>query len=169
MLASNLERAVFDPSGDGAFLAELGKRSPVIQNGFAYWQSMGWPDRVPRRDDLKPFEIPKLIPHAIILDVLTEPLDFLYRLIGTEVVDKMARDRTGQKFSEITFQRPPSKIWEYCEAALSGRCPVLTDIPYVGPQADFLEAQDLVLPLADDAGNITKLLVFVDFIAKSDA
>lgn len=114
-------------------------------------------------------EMPKLLPNVILLDVRDEPRDFLYRLIGTGVVHHLAEDLTGKWMSQIDHQRPPSRIWESCNKVVESGCPFLSKIPYVGPHSEILHGEDIILPLAGDAGDagaIGKLIVFVAFIKK---
>ena len=49
---------------------------------------------------------------------------------------------------------------------VTGRRPLLSRIPYVGPHADFLDIEDVILPLVGDDGAVEKLLVFIAFINK---
>ena len=158
--------ALLTPSGEVRFMEVLATRSSVIQDGFAYWQSKGWPDRLPRREDLDPFDVPALMPQIILLDVQREPRDFYYRVIGTGVTEHLSKDWTGTWMSEIEHQRPPSRIWENCEKVVTSKAPALSTVPYVGPHADFLYGEDVILPLGDDEGNVAKLLVFVAYIRK---
>lgn len=163
----NSTMALLERPGDARFLDLLSRRSSIIRDGFDYWRSKGWPDRIPARADIKPMEIPKLLPNVILLDVREEPRDFCYRLIGTGVVHHLAEDITGQWMSKIEHQRPPSRIWESCEKVVETRCPYLSSVPYVGPHAEFLYGEDIILPLADESGDVEKLLVFVAYIKKS--
>ena len=152
---------------DSAFMHALAQRSSIIQQGFEYWQSKGWPDRLPRRSDLEPFDISTILSNVVLLDVRDSPRDFFYRVIGTGVVHHLAEDLTGQWMSEIDHQRPPSRIWDSCNKVAETACPLLSSVPYVGPHSEFLYGEDIILPLADDTNAVTKLLVFVAYIRKT--
>ena len=154
---------------DSAFLAALQLRSPLIQQGYEYWARPGWPHVLPQRRDVKPFEIPELIRNMVLIDVLDNPRDFRYRLMGTAVTAHLEEDRTGQKMSEIPFQASPSRIWDTCQKVATEGCPILSDVPYVGPHSEFMTAQDLVLPLFDDNDKVRTLLIFVDYLSKKVA
>lgn len=157
------------PDNDSAFQQRLKASTPLIQKGYAYWADKGGPDYLPRRSDINPFEIPDLIRNVVIIDVLRDPLDFRYRLMGTAITDHLEMDRTGQKMSEIPFQKAPSVIWQSCSQVVSEKRPVITDVPYVGPRSEFKEAHDIVLPLFDERGDVDKLLIFVDYVSKQVA
>lgn len=158
--------ALLTPSDESEFMQVLSTRSPTIQNGFEYWQSKGWPERLPRREDLDPFDVPALMPQIVLLDVRREPRDFFYRVIGTGVTEHLSKDWTGTWMSEIEHQRPPSRIWENCDKVVESKVPALSCVPYVGPHADFLYGEDVILPLGNERGDVEKLLVFVAYIRK---
>ncbi len=155
-----------DPRDRDRFLAVLAHRSSIIRDGFAYWQSKCPPEALPRRADIDPFDITPLMPHIVLIDVRREPRDFCYRVIGTTVVEHWTDDWTGVCMSEIGGQGPESKVWTSCDLVVTGRRPLLSRIPYVGPHADFLDIEDVILPLVDDDGAVEKLLVFIAFINK---
>lgn len=92
-------------------------------------------------------DIPKLMPHAVNLDVRREPeLDFRYRLIGTYVAEHLFKDHTGSWFSEIEYQRAPSTIWQNCARVIETGKPLLPETPYVGPNQGFKGVEDVILP-----------------------
>jgi hypothetical protein len=156
-----------DPEDEKRFKAVLGFRSPIIQDGFAYWQSKCPPGGLPRRADISPFDIPRILPHIVLLDVVHDPRDFCYRVIGTSVVEYWTKDWTGACMSGIAGQGPTSKIWDSCDQVVTSRRPLLSRIPYVGPRSEFVSGEDIILPLVDEVGKCAMLLVFVAYIRKS--
>ena len=158
-----------EPVDEKHFSTVLARRSSIIQDGFSYWQSKCPPGGLPRRVDINPFDIPRVMPHIVLLDVQDQPRDFCYRVIGSNVVDHWTRNWTGSWMSEIDGQRPPSKIWASCDQVVKSRGPLLSRVPYVGPHANFLSGEDIILPLVADDGFVEKLLVFVAYIRKTQA
>ena len=152
------------PGATGAFDLDLsGVHSTVVKRAYAYWRGR-CTGRLPSRAMIDPADIPALVPHVVIHGVKREPLDFVYRLIGTEVRRHMAQDRTGQWMSAIPGQQPPSQIWDnLVKIATSGR-PLLNQTPYVGPHREFLGMESVQLPLAADGVRVDMILVFVDFL-----
>mgnify|MGYP001293577682 CR=1 FL=1 len=168
-LRSGARTALLETPDDPAFMAELSRRSPVIQQGFEYWCSKGWPIRLPGREDIDPMEMWKLLPNVVLLDVLEEPEDFRYRLIGTAVVYHLASDLTGMRMSDIEHQKPPSRIWDSCKRVVVSKSPLLSNIPYVGPHTEFVSGEDIIMPLANETGDINMLIAFVVHIQKPSA
>jgi len=59
------------------------------------------------RDLIDPVRLPaKILPRFAIIEVLRDPPDFRYRLIGTAITQFFSRDNTGKRFSEISYPSP---------------------------------------------------------------
>ena len=107
--------------------------------------------------------------HAVILDVRREPeMDFRYRLIGTYVSENLFKDNTGSWFSEIDHQRAPNEIWHNCCRVVETGKPLRPQTPYIGPNQSFKQIEDVILPLADDGETVDCLLVFIDFLRRTE-
>ena len=149
---------------DGA-LSDI--RSPVVRQGLDYWTKARGERAMPARADLDPMEMIPLLPHVILLDVLRDPLDFRYRLIGTLVEEHMSAPYTGRRFSEFEGQRAPSRIWTCNERVVTERQPIRSDIPYIGPKADFTTMEDIMMPLSADGESVDVIFIVVEHIHKS--
>ena len=151
-------------SAIGAFDLDLGSvSSDIVKRGYAYWRGL-CAGRLPSRAMIDPAAIPALLPHVVIHGVKREPLDFVYRLIGTEVRRHMAEDRTGQWMSSIPGQKPPSQIWNNLASIVATGRPILNQTPYTGPHRDFMRMESVQLPLSADGTQVDMILVFVDFL-----
>lgn len=145
--------------------------TPVLLQGYDYWDSKRGGRAMPARADLDPIEMKAFLPHIVLTDVLHNsapdlPLDFRYRLMGTAVDGHMSRRFTGLRLSELPAQRQGSQMWLNFSEVVAERRPRFHRVPYVGPHKDFLSLIDLVLPLADDGNNVTMLISLVDFIPR---
>ncbi|MBG04686.1 MAG: hypothetical protein CMM59_11505 [Rhodospirillaceae bacterium] len=143
-------------------------KSPSVRRGYEYWRSKCKDGALASRSDLDPIEIPAILPHIILLDVEKNPRDFRYRLIGTLVCKHLLQDWTGTHMSEIEHQKPPSTIWLNCERVVDTRRPLKANTPYIGPYKEFLEAEDIILPLEGPDGSINMLFVLADYIRKEN-
>lgn len=142
--------------------------SEVVSEGYAYWISKNDSGRLPRRSDIRPAEIPRLLPDVMLLDVRREPdWNFRYRLIGTRVVEYCHDDYTGMWLSEIAHQRPPGELWNNFRQAAEQAMPLFPRSPYEGPRTDFRRAEDIILPLAEDGVRVDTLLIFVAFLPRA--
>ena len=138
--------------------------SPVNRRMLEHWRKICRGRTMPSRADLDPLDIPDLLPCVVLLDVLRDPPDFRYRLIGTQVADSLNKDHTGSKMSEIPHQAPPSYIWSACLKAVETERPVAADTPYVGRYHEFRRTEDLIMPLSMGDDRPEMLLITVDYV-----
>lgn len=126
-----------------------------------YWKSRQGKYRMPARGDLDPLDIPSLLSHVYLVDVAHDPLDFRYRLLGTEIVKRSRSDYTGQGLTELPEQKPASQIWTLYRKAVVETVPVTALIPYLHIPGRFVEI--LAAPLSDDGRIVNMLLGAIDF------
>lgn len=111
-------------------------------------------------------DIPGLFPNVVLTDILFDPLDFMERVVGDNIMSNSTRNYTGIPWRNIPGRGEDSTIWQTMDRVRTSREPDLRRIPYVGPNKDFLEIEVLSCPLSDDHGKIIKILCFVDFMQK---
>jgi hypothetical protein len=141
--------------------------SPILREGYGYWRGKQGDRLFPARADFDPLlEIPKLVRNMMLLDVLHEPLDFRYRLIGDKLRHHMAENWVGRRWSEIEQQRAPNPIWLHHQWVVENREPRFIRPNYVGPHKQFLFIESAVLPLGNDPDRVDMLMLFVDFLSK---
>lgn len=69
---------------------------PLLHQLYEYWDSKRAGRAMPARHDLDPIEIPELLRHLILLDIMHDPLRFRVRLYGTGVTELHGHDLTGR-------------------------------------------------------------------------
>lgn len=153
----------------GSMIEPSNIKSRIVLAGYEYWlarrDAMGV--KAPGRGDLDPLtEIPRLVPYMMLKDVRRDPLDFRYRLIGTQLRVHMSQDWTGKWLSEIPFQNDGSAVWENNRWVMENIAPLHAQPPYIGPHRDFLHVDSVILPLASDHHRVDMLMFFVDFIRR---
>ena len=137
--------------------------SPRLREAYAYWDAKRLNKLMPSRSDIDPVEIPRLLPYVILIDVVREPLDFRYRLMGTQASDIMRRDFTGQFFSRIPGKEKDSTRWLECDAVVSSKAPMYWETPYVGPERFLRTYENVLLPLSKDGVNVTMIFEVISF------
>jgi hypothetical protein len=137
--------------------------APIVTVTFDYWLSKIWSRAMPARRELDPCEIPSLLPWLILTDVLDNPRDFRYRLIGTQVVAQSRCDYTGKRFSELDHAGPGSTVWADRLKVVETRQPVFSTPPYSGPKAGIATVSGIHLPLSGDGRTVDMILTAVDF------
>lgn len=147
---------------------EAGLDPERLRAGFAYWCSLlEKGEDVPRFSRFEPSAIPRLLSNIILLEVREAPLDFRYRVIGQDVVDNLFANYTGQWLSDIPHQAEPGPLIDSLGAAVRERRPIHSSAPYIGPKRGYKAKHEIVLPLCDDDGRISRLLIFLEFTLKA--
>ena len=136
---------------------------PLLAEARAYWDGKRAGRAMPARRDIDPAEIPRLLPYVMLIDVLADPPDFRYRLIGTQARSLLRRDYTGQLFSELPGKGPDSVLWQGCAEAVAARAPVSRSPPYVGPERWLRDCGNILLPLSEDGARVDMILKIVSF------
>jgi hypothetical protein len=137
--------------------------SPVLDEGFAYWDRIRGERRMPRFADIDAVDIPKLLPHVIVLDVESDPLDFRYRLIGEHVGKFVRKGLKGRSFREFDEKKPGNTIFDTLAAVVYGRLPRFGRAAYAGENPKMQRFQEILLPLSDDGESVNRILVFAEF------
>src|SRR5271169_1883440 len=68
---------------------------------FAYWAGLRQPGSLPRRCDLDPGRIKRLLPTVSLTQVIREPRDYRLRLAGTGLYGVYGGEITGKRLSDI--------------------------------------------------------------------
>jgi hypothetical protein len=121
-----------------------------------YWLSKHIGNRPPARSEIEPvYEIPRLVANLMIIDATED--DFVYRFVGTEVVEQAGEDMTGRG---VGTSRKYSGIRSTWLAALEfvrlHRRPRLM-ICRFGSQIGARQVL-LLLPLSPTPGGVFKIL-----------
>ena len=134
----------------------------VIGTAGRYWDSVRGGRALPSRRDLDPAEIPRILPFVMLVDVEPEPLDFRFRLIGTEIQAIVARHTRGRSFSSIPFMAPGNPIWSEYEWVVDSRRPLVSALSYVGNDRFVQKLRHCLMPLSSDGGAVDMIFVAVE-------
>lgn len=129
----------------------------------AYWAGKRERGRLPARRDIDPVEIPHLLRHLLLIDVLGPPLDFRYRLLGDEILLRARPGLKGQRFREIDGKGPGSSVWHSACKVVETGLPRFGRAGYVGPDRYTAAVDDLLMPLSEDGSTVTQLLILAQF------
>lgn len=140
----------------------------LIDDVVHYWEWKRGDRDMPARADLDPSDLKPLLPHLLLVDVARDPLNFRYRLIGSEIDRHSAEPQTGKWITDIPGRAPPSAVWDNLEEVATSGVPSDRSVPYVGPLREFLTTRQVTLPLSDDGRLVNMLLIAVHYIRKAD-
>ena len=133
---------------------------------FDYWMGKAAGRGLPRRRDIDPVDIPKLLPIIMLVDVLPSGR-YRYRLIGTENADAFGMNATGRYLDEVL----PGLEYKTHVLALYDECVRLrralySESLFISPQHGGPERHIKVvfLPLSDDSEWVNQVLVAQVFL-----
>lgn len=130
---------------------------------YDYWLSKKGDDVAPRRSDIDLSDITSLLPILQMVEISRDPLRFRHRLVGTEVVEAMGRDVTGEFVDRELYGEATEEIVASLEAVVREVRPYRRIAHLSWHDRDWLEIEAIELPLVDDAGQVVALLCGADF------
>lgn len=139
--------------------------TPRTRRVFDYWTKLRDSGKPPKRSDFDPCELKSDLPNLMLLQVMSEPRDFRYRLIGTAVDHFTGIGRTGKLVSEVVGRG--SNLWRsLCRVVDTGR-PSTLSAPYEGPHQDYVATAQVALPMLGTAGAVDFILIGIDYLRQS--
>lgn len=135
-------------------------RHPMMSRLFAYWRGKCQDGRLPGRQDLDPLDIPELLPHIALYDVVRESdrLRFRIRLLGTANVQLMGSDCTGQFLDEQLRPEDAARIMTTYRQVVDERRPHYWRSFLSTPGREHMHYERLLLPLAADGTTVDIVL-----------
>ena len=132
------------------------RADPILGGALAYWRQKRNGRTMPSRRDIDPSEIPKLLPHLQLIDIVRDR--FRYRLIGTALVDAYGKNYTGQFVDEFFDKSRSQFITEIYNSIVAARQPGFLRSRYVTAKGISLIANRLYMPLFDDNRDLNMIL-----------
>lgn len=135
--------------------------SEALRPLYLYWVEARGEKLMPSRADIDPVSIPReLLPNIVLVDVLSEPMRFRYRVMGTAVARMLGDDWTGRFVDEIpNIQGSVQR--QYAQTATIGTPTVnLNEYDRYDPslmQHKMVRYERLLLPLAERGGPVNML------------
>ncbi|MEH6526725.1 MAG: PAS domain-containing protein [Sneathiella sp.] len=151
------------PTSDQSY-SDASENVKSHRSALAYWQQAKRDNLLPSRNDFDLAALASILPNIVLLDVIKNPLDFKYRVIGNEAMQNFTKNYTGVAMSEIPGKGPESAVFSSLKTVVQSKEPCSQHIPYVGPNHDFKKISSLALPLAKDHVNVDKIMIVVEFI-----
>lgn len=75
--------------------------APAVREAVEYWLSIRPEQGLPGRQHLDPVDIPHLLSNVWLIDVRRDPMRFVFRLVGTGVVEYFGSDPTGSALDDV--------------------------------------------------------------------
>ncbi|MGQ0662490.1 MAG: PAS domain-containing protein [Pseudomonadota bacterium] len=133
-------------------------RTPQVGHAYDYWAGKRAGRVMPARADIDPAEMAEWLPCTMLVDVAWDPLDFRFRLVGTEIVDNYGSDWTGRRLKDLDCGGKLAEIVGEYAASVTDKTPSYFTDSYVARSGTFMRYERLLLPLSADGIDVNMLL-----------
>lgn len=137
-----------------------------LQDGYGYWRRKAADRRMPSRHDIDPTDIPKLLPHVMLVDVV-DGGRYRYRLIGTENERAHGLNATGRFLDEVLKgDEYRAHVIALYDQAVGERRPVYSESLFLSPDVGSIERHTKVIfmPLSEDGEHVNLVFVMQVFL-----
>lgn len=139
-------------------------RCDTIRQLHKYWNRKRGDRAMPRRADIDPVEIPRLLPYVSLIGVEHEPFRLFYRLIGTHITQAVGRDSTGRYFDEIYEGKILDDMARRFSTVVKAKTPARFMARAFFAGKDYRHYETVHLPLSDDGQTVNMIFAGVQFI-----
>jgi hypothetical protein len=137
--------------------------SPAVAEIYGYWNRKRGERLMPLRTDIDPAEITRHLPGIQLNDVKRDPLDFVYRLVGTREVAARGHDPTGRRVAESFFGQSADDVLANYRRVIATGSFVYDLDKFTTPGGRFVQDESLFLPLANAAGALNQILIYTHY------
>lgn len=123
-----------------------------------YWQHKRVSARLPARGDIDPTEFPWLVGRVFLIDVLRKPVDFRFRLFGSELAAWYGVDLTGRVLSALKRPNLEHSLRSDYQGAVDTGEPRYREATLATRLGGSARLHRLVLPLAADGLRVDMIL-----------
>src|SRR5713101_1716095 len=137
-----------------------------LQEAYDYWRGKAGRRTLPRRADIDPTEIPKLLPDVMLVELLP-PHRYRYRLIGTANAEAHGINATGRFLDEVLpgpgYKAHVIRLYDEC---VETRRPLYSECLFIPPggRAPERHTKVLFLPLSEDGERVNQVMVVQVFV-----
>lgn len=137
----------------------LATASDTVRELYFYWAARCRDGQPPRRADIDPIEIPKLLPYLTIVEVVPDARRYVYRLVGTREVEVRGNDPTGKSVTEGFYGPSVADGHKFYNRVVATMAPVYDDSPYVSQDGRYNDEEMLFLPLSENGTTVSRILL----------
>jgi hypothetical protein len=140
-------------------------RHPDLQALYEYWNTARADRPMPRRADIDPGKIPKLLPHILMYGVVPGG-GYTIRLVGEEIVSFAGRNATGHPAGSALPPHAAEMLIEILDAVTTGRAPKFrAGKAHWQPDKSYRDFEACFLPLSADGEAVDVILCGIRFPA----
>lgn len=139
---------------------------PKIRTLVEYWRTRCKNGCLPGRIMIDPADLKPLLPTIFIVDCPTrDDRDWVYRLVGTGIVEREGFDKTGKPVCDYFVGSAWPAVRADYVMCMDERCAVYrADTAITKLSREPFEFERVFLPLADDGHTVDKIIGLVDYL-----
>ena len=143
-------------------------RDAELRELYDYWRAQHRDGRLPRRGDIDPLEVPRLLKSLALLEVVGDAEDFVFVLAGSRIEEVHGRTLKGVTLGELRegLEETPS-AGDYVAAVRSGE-PQYQQSNLKEYGKEHWACRRLILPLSSDGERVDCLLMGAVFSSLRD-
>lgn len=135
----------------------------VLGPAYDYWRSKCGARALPRRRDIDPTEIRRLLPNIQITEWVDGGKRIRYCLVGTAIVEAYGAELTGKYFDEVFSGERLRFIEANYRTMCNEKKPVLVSNRYYSARNVELFCNRMIMPLSDNGVDINKCFSAMSF------
>lgn len=136
---------------------------PKLKTVLGLWHQKRGSRAIPARRDFDPAELKPVLPCVTLVDVHHDPLDFIYRLVGTKMVESYGYDMTGMSVRDLQVPEFRELILRDLTELVATHEPQYTALYFTNPAGNLRAYRLLRLPLSSDGERVDMLLLAAEF------
>lgn len=143
---------------------------PKIAAAVEYWMSIKPEEGLPGRQHFDPTEIPSLLRGVWLIDVQRDPLTFVFRLVGTGVVEFFGADPTGKDLDDVFENFHDTVAYrDFRHIVETGSPSWRRGTPQLRHESKFASLERIYLPLAQNGKDVDMIFCLSVFVGAGNA
>jgi len=131
-----------------------------VRELYAYWDECRAGRIMPLRSDINPAAFPRHLPGILLVDVRWEPMEFIYRVVGTREVEARGCNPTGKPVAGNWFGSDRDRVLDNYRYVAT-KASILYDYdPFRTKDGHFLVDESLFMPLSFAGARVDQVLVY---------
>ena len=140
---------------------------PLLAELYSYWSARRRGRQVPARTDIDPVDIPQLLPHLTLTEMVPAEIArgfrIRYRLAGTEIESHFGCPLTNRYLDELVAGPFVDFALDLHERGRTEKAPIYTEVLFGSDGAAPLHVKRLMLPLSEDGESVNLMLAGMIF------
>ncbi|HEY7690028.1 MAG TPA: PAS domain-containing protein [Dongiaceae bacterium] len=153
-------RAAYGSSEIITTLAFLDVCDEHVRELFAYWDLRRNGRVMPLRRNIDPADFPRHLPGILLVDVQWEPLDFVYRVVGTREAEARGFNPTGKPVAGNWFGSSEERVLSNYRYVATKASFLYDYDPFITDDSHFQVDESLFLPLSLTGDRVDQVLVY---------